>query len=76
MHFSGSEIHFRLRGDSLGYLIEFVQDYMVRMLEDSYLCSIHAGRLVLNAEDIIHRLNVCPHPILLKEFTSSDPLSG
>ena len=74
MHFSGNEVHFRLRGDSLGYLTEFVQDYMVRMLGDSLLFSCHGGRKVLNAEDIIRRFNIFPHSILLKEFTSSDPL--
>ena len=61
---------------SLGYLTEFLQDYMVRMLDESYFCSIHGGSLVLKAEDIILRSNLCPQSKLLKEFMSSEPLIG
>jgi len=39
-HF-GPEAHFRLRGDTIGYIVELLQGYMVDRLESAILLAIH-----------------------------------
>jgi histone H3/H4 len=48
----GHGICFRLRGDTVGYLAEILQEYMCRRLQDAVLFAIHDGRTEVQSIDM------------------------
>jgi len=48
----GPEVRFRLRGDTIGYLCELLQGYMVRIIENANLMAIHSSSKAVHEGDI------------------------
>ena len=48
----GHGVHFRLRGDTIGYLCELLQGYMVRILQNALLVAIHSINAAVKEDDI------------------------
>ena len=48
----GKDIHFRLRGDTVSYLIEFLGGYMIKKMEQALLAAIHCNRVKVQKEDV------------------------
>jgi len=44
---------FRLRGDTVGYLAELLQDRMIRRMEEAFLFAIHGYRLEVQKDDLM-----------------------
>jgi len=49
---AGNDIHFRLRGDTVSYLIEFLEGYMIKKMEQTLLAAIHCNRVKVQKEDV------------------------
>mmetsp|Transcript_16084 Transcript_16084/g.34783 ORF Transcript_16084/g.34783 Transcript_16084/m.34783 type:complete len:315 (+) Transcript_16084:795-1739(+) len=53
MIYVGTEVHFRLRGDTVGYLAELVQGHMISRLEGALLFAVHGSRTEVQKSDLI-----------------------
>jgi len=51
MNHFGAAASFRIRGDTVYYLFELLQGYMVKRLEDALLMAVHCGRTEVQEQD-------------------------
>ena len=55
MNHLGPAVHFRLRGDTLGYLFELLQGYMIGRLKVAALMACHAAFGVTGQSYVVHK---------------------
>eukprot|EP00579_Thalassiosira_antarctica_P010360 CAMPEP_0201918496 /NCGR_PEP_ID=MMETSP0903-20130614/7642_1 /ASSEMBLY_ACC=CAM_ASM_000552 /TAXON_ID=420261 /ORGANISM="Thalassiosira antarctica, Strain CCMP982" /LENGTH=561 /DNA_ID=CAMNT_0048454825 /DNA_START=201 /DNA_END=1886 /DNA_ORIENTATION=- len=70
MMYVGSDVplRFRLRGDTVGYLAELLQEHMIQRLQEAVFMTIHSHRTELQKKDILF--------VLQKGFSSLPYFSG
>jgi len=49
---SGQDVHFRLRGDTIAYLFEFLEGYMTEKMERAMLAAAHCDRDKVQKDDV------------------------
>ena len=49
---AGHDVCFRLRCDTVGYLLNFLEGYMIKKMEQALLAAIHCNRVEVQKEDV------------------------